>query len=295
MVKKTLFISIVLFLVYNLLLHYIDFPVKPGHQWQENLIKAEDYVYIKNKSKSVIVGSSLSALLVDDLLPKSSFNLSFAGHSAFDGLEIIKRTGSSPEVVYIETNFIFRQADKGLLNRVFMPVRYSLKKIFPALMEKNQPVCLFNSVIFWMLSNLKKNLIPAKIDEVISKQPVREDTKKLLLDILIKDYSSPPDQAIVKKNKYKLKKYKDYLEKKGSRVILFEMPIDERLINLNLFVRARKTIEDVFSPDKYATIQSPDIKKYNTTDGLHLDRQSVMSYTTFLSSEIKRHSTHKKI
>jgi len=136
MIKKSIIISTILLFVYNLLLSAIDFPVKPGHQWQDNIITAEDYIYKQNEKKIVIAGSSLSCVLIDDLLPKKCFNLAFAGLSAFDGLEIIKRTGSMPDIVLIETNPVFRSTDKNFLNSIFMPIRYSLKKIFPAFMEK---------------------------------------------------------------------------------------------------------------------------------------------------------------
>ena len=303
MFKKSIIVSTISFLLYNVLIFYIDFPVKPGHQWQENIIKAEDYIYEQNDKKTVIVGSSLAALLINNILPKNSYSLSFAGQSSFDGLEIIKKTGSIPNTVLIETNSIFTSSDTDFQNSLFMPIRSSLKKIFPALLEKNQPVCVLNSIIFWSLSKIYKIFVPEMKNKLKDKktndisgtenekadQPVKNGFKRLMIDIAAKNYSQPPCDRIVKKQKKMLQDFKTYLDKEGIEIILFEMPVDERLMNSIVMEDLRKMIYSVFPPGQYIYLQPPGCLKFSTTDGIHLDYASASLYTRFLAEKIKKH------
>lgn len=295
MIKKSIYITTLLFLGYNLFVSAIKFSVTPGHQWQSNLITAENYIYEHKNKKIVIVGSSLSVRLVDDLLPKNSYKLSFGGQSAFDGLDIIKKTDSQPGIVLIETNELFRSADKNFQNGLFMPIRYTLKKIFPALQEKNQPVCLLNTAVFWSLPKIKDLLVPGNEKKIIANgnskanPPVENDIKKLMLDIFIADYSKPPLDSMVEEQKKKLIHYKEYFKEKGIEIILYEMPIDEKLANSKQMESVRKLICDVFPPNQYVFLQIQDCSKFSTEDGIHLDQTSALMYTSFLTDKINRY------
>jgi len=177
MVKKSLVVSVFLFLVFNLLLFKLNFPANPQHQWQNNIITAQEYIYNHNEIKYAIVGTSLSDRLDDKLLPKNCFNLAFGGQGAIDGLEIIKRSNARPEAVFIESNAIFKKPRKSFLDNLFMPVMYSLRNYLPALMEKNQPVCILRTLSFWSAALIKKKFISNEKDAKINYKR-KTDNKK---------------------------------------------------------------------------------------------------------------------
>jgi len=260
---------------------------------QKNIIAAQEYIYNNNKSKFVIVGSSLANGLDNKLLPEGCFNLSFAGQSAFDGLKIIKQSNSKPDVVFIETNSIDVPHSKSFINSLFMPVLYSLRNLMPALMEKNQPVCLINRIRLLKL-NLQKIFNPKDtIDNTADKksdtahtQNVQNRIKIKFLEIHTKNFNHPMRKEIIEKRKIALQQYKKYFKELGTKIILFEMPMHKLLLKSKRIVSIRRLVKDVFPSDNYVFFDAPASTKYSTTDGVHLDRKSISLYTLYLSDKI---------
>ena len=70
------------------------------HQWQDNVNKAQQYVYEKSRD-TVMVGTSLSSRIIADSIPMVT-SLSFGGCSVEDGLMIILYKGYTPKFILIE-------------------------------------------------------------------------------------------------------------------------------------------------------------------------------------------------
>src|SRR3954463_7333081 len=118
MIKKSFILSLLLVAGYSMLLAYRNPTMSvSNHQWQDNSIKAQNFLYKEHKFERVIVGSSLSSRLVMDSLPHYS-NLCFAGMSVFEGLKLLSVDKELPVFVFIEMNAIFNAEDKAFTSTI---------------------------------------------------------------------------------------------------------------------------------------------------------------------------------
>src|SRR5262249_7428133 len=110
-------------------------------QWQQNLHKAERFLYTDDKPKAVIVGTSLAARLRLERVAGYE-NVSFSGLSIFDGLSVLRHKDKLPSVVYIETNGLLRTSDRNFSETLFAPVPFLLRRRVMALRADKQPLAL---------------------------------------------------------------------------------------------------------------------------------------------------------
>jgi len=264
-IYRIVIIFVVLFIFYNVYL----IVQKPNvtmlqNQWQNNYSFAQDFIY-DNKAKNIIVGSSMAARIQNKFLPKNYYNLSFSGGSVLTGLEIIKRSGFIPKNIYIENNIIFRHEDNKLLNILFYPFLWEIKKYVPSLREKYQPL----------------NLIISKIKGAYGK--THDELLKISRDNNIYDLSMKRQQKNYDKNlkqyDIKLKQLKNlvkYFEVQGTKITFFEMPID---INLAKSIKAKEQRNVIKVNFKNNWMRLPDNDEYTTTDGIHLIYKSAYEYS----------------
>src|SRR3954469_23579461 len=98
LIRNSILCFAALFIAYTLALKALPTKYKAGgkagSQAQVNTIRAQAYLYGSKTPRVVIVVSSIGARLRD--LPSDWTNLSFAGDSAFTGLEILRRSEKKP-------------------------------------------------------------------------------------------------------------------------------------------------------------------------------------------------------
>ena len=126
MIKKSIILCISLFLIYTLFIYFLapKWWTASQHQWQENIVKAQQFSYNKETFQNIIVGSSLSSRLIMDSIPET-YNLSFAGQSIFDGLNIVCNSNKSIKNVFIEINLLFvLYLDKPYCDCIFIYLIY---------------------------------------------------------------------------------------------------------------------------------------------------------------------------
>ncbi len=155
LIINSLFLCLILFLTYNI---YIC--AKPPritifeNQFKNNISTAQRYLYDHSNSPFVIVGSSLSAKLNNEILKKNRiYNLSLRGFGPMTGLSLITKSNAKPEKVFIEINTIQSSIKDEFLQKLISPMPYRLKKIFPALRDEYQPI----NVLINILMNLSNN------------------------------------------------------------------------------------------------------------------------------------------
>src|SRR5690349_5473276 len=105
MIRKSIFVAIILLGIHALVARMDVLPAKQ-YSFQDNIVKAQGFMYGETE-KNVVVGSSLSEKLAMDSLP-GFYNLSFVGLSIFDGLHLIVSNNKYPRNILIETNLILR-------------------------------------------------------------------------------------------------------------------------------------------------------------------------------------------
>ncbi|MFN8294735.1 MAG: hypothetical protein U0T69_01000 [Chitinophagales bacterium] len=253
------------------------------HQWQDNIIKAQNFIYATEKKapENIIVGSSLSCRLVQDSL-QDFFNLSFSGQSVFDGLRILKARKNLPKHLFIEMNVILKEEDKNFTGAILNPFLYSLKKYIPVLRDGKQPMAIAGLV----LSEIIKETDNPDVQKVTS---INQEALFLkTLNVQKKDYLNTPDKKLSETIFRQLKAYTDYFQEKGVTIIFFEMPVHPSLCNLPKALVIREKFYINFPQNKYHYISMPDCSVYHTTDGIHLTQEETLVYTSYFIRQSKK-------
>ena len=283
MIKKTTFVFIILLAAYAVLFFFIKPAMQLSqHQWQDNIIKAQNFIYHTEKKapEKIIVGSSMSCRLVQDSL-QDFYNLSFSGQSVFDGLHILKEQKNLPKDLFIEMNVILKKEDKNFTDALLNPFLYTLKKYIPVLRDGKQPMAIAG----FLLSEIIKKTGNADAPTTTSLN--QETLFMKTLNVQRKDYLNAPDKKTLDAIFTQLKTYTDYFQQKGVNIIFFEMPVHPSLCNLPKALIIREKFYLNFPQDKYNYIPVPDCNVYHTTDGIHLTQEETLVYTNYFKNRVK--------
>lgn len=255
------------------------------HQWQDNVIKAQKYIYNENDTMyDVIIGSSLSCRLRMDSL-QGFYNLSFGGQSIFDGLKILEKSENLPRNVYIETNVLLRGESKSFTNSLFSPFQYYTGKYFLSLRADKQPIPI--SIGYFMAF---KRVLKNKIEKLSNKidnpksNIQRDDLSNKMLNLQIKSYSIQPDSTLLNNRLMELMSYIEFLKQNNVNIYFFEMPVNYKLIELPKTKTIRAKLYEIFPKYEYNYIKT-DSSKYITGDGVHLTNDEALKYTFFFKQQ----------
>lgn len=277
MIRHSLLVFAILVVSYAL---YIKFG-KPElstvqHQASGNRISAEQYVFSDDvPGSTVIVGSSLSFRIAMDSLPSNTSNLSFGGLTVHDGLELVRRSGKRPQRVVIETNMVFKEADRAFLDAVFQPGLYELRKAAPILREENQP----SGVLVGYLKRAMKQ----EGNGPGAAEPDSTYMSENLLNTNRGIFASVPADSTQERLLATLARTVKTLEANGAEVVFMEVPISEELMSSPLATRAREAVAARFPTHRF--IRSD--RTWRTTDGLHLEWHNAQRYSGWLAGQLQ--------
>ncbi|MEQ6121910.1 hypothetical protein AAOP42_20410 [Reichenbachiella sp. MALMAid0571] len=243
------------------------------------MIRAENLILSDTYFEKIIVGSSLSVNLNYGQFDHTWSNLSFSGLSIYEGLEIIHHLEQKPKYLFIEINVLLRDKDTFFLEHLFNPIKYPIKKKLSILKESQQPVSLIGEPLLY---HLIRKLMPSNKS---NNNPKIVDIKKELVQKMSKDYDIVPIDKIQNQIAL-LKKLLTPIENHGTKVILFEMPIDQALCNTPLTIAIRQAIKNAFP--QYFFIEHPDCTEYSTSDGIHLDHDSALKFVNYFKDKIQQ-------
>lgn len=249
----------------------------PQSAWQENIIRAEKYIYGEGEPSFVIVGTSVS-MRFKDLLPEDFYSLSINGANLFNGLDIIQKSGKYPKkAVLIETNFLMRVGEEKLLGDLFSPV-HRLNVIFPALRSEYSPV----SVVIGLTEASQKEEAQKNVT----------DHNSEMFNIWLKaqktDYSQTPDPNELDRKTERLYRIVRELMDRKTEVVFFEIPMHPKISDSPKQNMIRRKLLERFPPGEYKWISLPDPKGYRTTDVIHLDDEGAKRYSEYLQGELKK-------
>lgn len=292
MIKKSILTFLLLFCVYSIFTIWISpkWWHASQHQWQDNTIKAQNYLYDDTSNfKNIIVGSSLSCRLIMDSLP-GVYNLSFAGQTIFDGLEIITHKTKFPKNIFIEMNVLLREQTTEFTSNLNSPFLFYPRKVLPSLRFDKQPIAITGHFISNRITNpflkkLKRDLHLTEQKRVPSDSSTSLFSKMLTMQL--KSYSELPDERILNMRFITLKKYTDQLEKLGLNVIFFEIPVNYLLNDLPKAKTIRECFYLHYPASSYTYIPIDRFTKYETTDGVHLKREEALEYTRYFRLKMK--------
>ena len=270
MIKKTLISFFVFSTLYAIMVYFYPNKGIGTHQWQENQIKVQRYLY-EHTNDTVIVGTSLSARLLPDSFPMVT-SCSFSACVVEDGLRVVLSKKKAPHMVLIESNYFLRPSNGELVNLNTKGLMSILRQYLPILREYNSPISLIgycfmrgafapsDDVDMARLSNLIEHRITEDDSHFLTKEQVKDR-----LDVII---------PLIHE-----------LEACGTKIVFFEMPLNERMIHLPSNDQTRQVVNKVFPSEKYVHLPI-DTTKYLTTDGEHLDLLGQYRYSSFMKKAL---------
>jgi hypothetical protein len=288
MIKKALLTTVILLVLHSLYVSFVATNYDTGqHQWQDNIIKAQNYLYETDNPKGVIVGSSLSARIDESILLGEVHNLAMGGLSIYDGLKVVLEKATLPEYVCVETNLITRPASQDFTNSLLSPVLYPVRKVAPSLREKNQPLGLVTGFILDKLNKQERGgKLPASVKD--AKKAQQDPVFAKVLQMAKEEKQELPDPVLLAERIKEMKDLLGKLEAKGVKVYFFEMPISFGLCDFPFPTHIREQMATHFPTSQYTYFPTPDCSQYNTTDGAHLDPVSVKAFSSWLKGQLEQ-------
>lgn len=295
MIKKTLLAFLIIISTYLIFIQYFSNPEKytSEHQWQDNQIVAQKFLYSNSDSiKHFIVGSSLAFRLRGEDLPNFC-NLSYGGLSVFDGLNTLAKKNLYPRYLFIEMNFIDRPVNNEFNSSLNNPLMGTLRKYFLGFRDGKQPMSFIafpigHKLSLYSLSVLQSaiyKIIPENIYSNMNQKIMNENSMETeILPRQIKKFSVEPSE--IDKTMKELSNYVSNLEEHETKVVFFEMPIQYQLENSPRCIAIRSAFYHNFPRGKYTYIDNPNMKEYETTDGIHLDYSYAKKYTEYFRNQI---------
>ena len=247
-------------------------------QFESNVIKAQRYVYQNQPDSMVLVGSSLTDNIKPEDIGSNVTNLAMAGGASQTGLEVIKKKPVKPSTLLVELNYtIDRKVDAKLVDSLYDPFFYLTRLAFPMFRDEYRPV----SVLVYYLKNRSKQQDKDKINnpELTQKEIGR------LVEEGNKPLSEKREKAIRSEAEY-IKNQLAELKQQGWRVVLFDVPGEERVQNTKMYQQSRSLMRSLFPKDSFEWLPEPPSKNWTTSDGVHLVRSDVEEYALFLREQL---------
>lgn len=282
MIKRSILCFAVLFGIHLAIVLLNPMVGMATHQWQDNVIKAQQFIYAE-KSDTVMVGTSLSARIIRDSIPTVK-SVSFGGCAVEDGLRIILSKGDLPRFILAETNLFFLDGNPELVSKMTEGVMPMLRRWIPSLREQYQPICMLASMMA-SAADINPQAGTSTVDMDLLNESIEHHIKY--------DWQMPEAQAETRMGD--MKRLVEMFEAKGTRVLFFEMPVNERLTHLKRYDQTRELMQKTFPADRYTYLPF-DTTRYVTTDGEHLDYEGQQVFSHYFKGVLSDlgHSAHDR-
>lgn len=288
MIRSTIFSTLALLFLYTLLINRYGIAISRTAQTveQRNVVKAEEYLFESQQNfDTLILGSSMSSRILLDKMPAGCRDLSFAGLSAREGLELVTISGRTPKLMLIEINTLGRrESGPPFLKSVSDgPIWHLAKTYFPFIRQKYRPVGVAKALFRdWRFGQNTPVVSESafKVDSVVRKKTIQEFTtnQEIIPDAQLKKLFEVTRSQV------------EALRKRGTRVIFFEIPMEPELNDLAMARSIRQFTQVYFPESAYHHISLPN-DRYTTTDGVHLTYNESARFTAYLNSRLDQSLT----
>ena len=275
MIKRTLITAFFLVLGYHFILPHLsrNYYWIPGQQ-RANYLRAQQFVHDSPASANVVVGSSMANELNPEILGPGFVKLTFPAGGSFTGLDIIHQTGKRPPILFIESNTLMRDTDKGLADDATSPWRRKLRDASPVFKEEGRPsnyqVGFLNAWVGRICNGVTKVLHGGKKAKPAAEPPMDASVMENVMRANREHLNRPPSETDLAARTQRLGEIVDALTSAGTKCIFFEMPIDPTLMDLAEPAAVRRAMELRFPRDRYPWLPIDLSADYKTSDGIHL-------------------------
>ena len=221
---------------------------------------------------AVVVGSSLAFRLKEEYFATPRLrNLALAGGSPVTGLEIVADQPRLPKIVLVETNVLSRPTDAALVAKYsradnnrslfFRPIRIAV-----AAYENRLHAPLNHAQI----SGATRQLL---------ERPPSDFDNRIYVDRALEQWNMEDPTAAVQMNVLRIERLIPEIERKGSHVLLFELPCSAPLEQSRSAKVTREIVHAAFPrPGQWLHIEYAR-DELRWADGVHLDERSAVIVT----------------
>jgi hypothetical protein len=220
----------------------------------------------------VLVGSSLTFRLKEEYFATPRLrNLALAGGSPVTGLEIVENQPRLPRLVLVEANVLSRPVDAALVEKYsrngdaeptfFRPIRTA--------------VAVYES---WLHAPLNHTQVSLTLDRLLN-QPPSDFDSRIYADRALQQSNADESAVAIRANVTRIEQLIEAIERRGARVLLFELPYSEPLEGARSTKITREIVHAKFpDPDRWLRIDftRSDLR---WADGIHLDERSAVIVT----------------
>jgi hypothetical protein len=257
-------------------------------QRQNSIVRAQRYVYQDESDlKMVMVGSSLAANLNEKHIGEGVKSIAFGGGSSKTGLEIVKRSKSKPQLVLVEMNDVdfLRKIDSELLDSLYHPIFYWMRKYLPMFREEYRPISVFINSLKSRSQPNQERMSREELDRLESRNLNPKLSQKAIQTAV--DNESIPlsekDAETIKQEADLMRNQIEEIKKKiGAKVVLFELPRESRVNTTLRITQVRELAKKLFPPDRFEWLPPPKEREWRTNDGIHLIRSDARDFAEFV-------------
>ena len=201
----------------------------------------------------VLVGSSMTFRLYEGYFETPVRNLAIGGGSALTGLAIVASFKKLPRTILVESTILSRPVDQALVSAF----------------NSTGPLPWFRAVVskvyYWI--KYRSEDVPALLNLTPEETDISEP-----VSAAERDYNSNNHDAEMKANIETMKNLIRELERRGCRIMLFEMPFPPPLAQSHYAVMARNLTRAAFMDQKW--INPIPQQKLGWLDAAHLNERS---------------------
>ena len=220
----------------------------------------------------VLVGSSLTFRLKEGYFSTPRLrNLGLAGGSPVTGLEIVANQPRLPKIILVETNVLSRSADTALVKNYsktdnagplfFRPIRTA--------------VAAYEN---WVHAPLNHAQISNSLDRLLN-QPPSDFDNRTYVDRTLQQWNAEDPTAAVQVNVERIAQLIPAIERRGARVLFFELPCSTQLEGSRFAKITREIVHTAFAdPGQWLHIDYAR-GELRWADGVHLDERSALIVT----------------
>jgi hypothetical protein len=226
--------------------------------------------YVKEPVPDVVlVGSSLAFRLKEEYFATPRLrNLALAGGSPVTGLEVVADQPRLPKVILVETNVLSRPTDAALVTKYsraddarplfFRPIRTA--------------VAAYENRLHAPLNHAQ---VSGALHQLLERPPSDFDNR-IYVDRALEQWNAEDPTAAVQMNVSRIEQLIAEVERKGSHVLLFELPCSAQLEESRSAKITREIVHTAFPyPGQWLRIEYAR-EELRWADGVHLDERSAV-------------------
>lgn len=209
-----------------------------------------------------IVGSSMSFRVYEGYFSTPLRNLSIGGGSPATGLAIVASYRALPKLLLVETNILSRRIEHNLVDAFGNNPAEPYQWFKPA-----------RAVISWAYYYIKYKSEAENVKRLPQLPPATHDIRENV-NATVAEYAGKDWEAIMRPHMREFAMLVGELERRGCRVLLFELPTVPELRD-NSYVRAAHRLAHEAFPDenRWLTISDEELR---WVDSSHMDERSAI-------------------